>query len=824
MKVTNRPFTLLVVVVLILCSSQVFAQPLRFGIVMDGSNQSLEDLIAEIDSEVKSLVAEHEQITFSPSQIKNGAWNTAKINQAIDELMTDSSVDAVLALGAVSSHLLATRKELPKPAFAAHVINSKMQELEYSENSSGKKNLNYIDLEIDMGHHIDRFLEVYAFQQLHLVISPYMLEGIPQLESFLKNSANKRNIELVTVKASQNVVETARALDNAQAIYFSTLINLPSTAYRNLVTRINENKIPTMSMIGRKRVEEGIFIGISMDIDTKKLARRLALNIQRLTMGDDPAHFTVSFTHPERLTFNMETARQIGIFPTWAQMTDAVLINQEPTHERLLTISEVIQTALVRSLQLAAKRQELEAGTQNIERARSNLRPKLSIFGRQGMMDTDRAQSLMSPAKHTTQIGADLLYVLHSEQAKANIDIRKIMQAARQEEERALVLDIINDAAIAYLNVLKTKTMQTIQSDNLELTRANLEIAKFREQVGRSGPAEVYRWEIQMAGAKQAVIEASAMRKKSELALNQILNASQEEEFTTAECDIFSQAFFLDYLQVAPYIDNQKSFKVFRDFLVADTFAFSPEIQQVGMAIKAQERLQLSSRRKFREPEVALQGNVSRTVRESGAGANPATVPPPFSAMLSQPDKVDWYVGVNMSLNLHDGGDRTAALREVSAEIEKLRYDREFLMQRLELNTRASLEDARSSFSSISLAQSRADYAEKALDLVQSAYSRGAVNILDLIDSQNAALVAREASTNSIFNFLSDFVKVCRAVGTFDFIISHEYNMHWYERLNSFFKHQGDELITERRRREQRMPDFQISPRKEILYQEDNQN
>ena len=115
-----------------------------------------------------------------------------------------------------------------------------------------------------------------------------------------------------------------------------------------------------------------------------------------------------------------------------------------------------------------------------------------------------------------------------SEDAKANIDVQKFFLAAKKDEERGLMLDIIQKAAVSYLNVLKAKTLKNIQEDNLAVTRANLELAKQRESVGTAAPAEVYRWEIQMATARQAVIEADATKRKSELALNEALSNRQD--------------------------------------------------------------------------------------------------------------------------------------------------------------------------------------------------------------------------------------------------------------------------------------------------------
>jgi len=780
--------------------SSLSAATLRVGIVSDGETAGVHELVASTEEELEKLILDTDKIIFDESLTRSGEFSVEKIKDSITALSENKKVDVILGVGPVSSHLIAGVRKPKLPVIAVNVMHAGMQGLPDSGGGSGIKNLAYIDMSIDYANQINRFAEVKAFKTMHFLVSRYMLEAIPQLPEFVASQAEKIGVRVLTVAAERDLNKVAAALGDAEAVYIAPLPDFSGEQKKQLIMKINAMKIPSMAMVGTRLVEAGAFVGTSMETDIKKLARRLALNLQRLLLDEDPADFQTSFPQTVRMTINMQTAREIGIFPTWEQMADAVLLNEEADNvERELTMTQVVETALARNLQILAKAQELKAGEQAVNRARSSLKPKISAFARQTMLDDDRAESIMTPAKHSTQIGTDLMLVISSEQASANIDLQKLFQAARKEEERALLLDIIKDAALAYLNVLKTKTLQAIQRDNLEVTRANLEIAKFREQVGTSGPAEVYRWEIQMAGARQAVVDASAMRKKAELALNQILNASQEEEFTTAECDIFSEIFFPDYARLAPYIDNIHGFKIFRDFLTADTFAFAPEIQQISRAVEAWQRGHRSARRRYNNPVVALQGNFSRTLKESGIGEPKPAMPAPFNSVFSYPDKNDWYVGLNVSIPLFEGGDMPAAIKEAEANIRKLENDREYLMQRLELNTRASLEDARASFSSIGLSKSRAEYAAKTLDLVQSAYTRGAVNILDLIDAQNASLVAREASTNAVFNFLSDFVNVCRAVGTFDFILSPGTSSSWYERLESFYRNNGGQAIFKRK-------------------------
>jgi len=328
--------------------------------------------------------------------------------------------------------------------------------------------------------------------------------------------------------------------------------------------------------------------------------------------------------------------------------------------------------------------------------------------------------------------------------------------------------------------------MVNIQKDNLEVTRVNLEMAKLREKVGTSGPGEVYRWEIQMAGARQAVIGAQAVLKKAVMALNEVLQNSQEEEFDLDNFDLSKDSFYLNYVQMEPYIDNLRGYKIFKDFMVADTFEFSPEIRQIDGGIAAAERLLKSEKKRGKDPTVALQFNFTRTFKEWGTG-DEKFVPPPFNSVFKIPDKNDSYIGLNVSLPVFEGRARTASIKQVNAEVLRLKAERDYLKDRLELNTRVALEDAKASFASINLANSRAEYAEKMLELVQNAYSRGAVSVLDLIDAQNAFLVAKEAAADAVFSFVKDFVYVCRAVGSYDIMLDEKSNAEWFKRLRIYY-------------------------------------
>ncbi len=809
MKLSRKIRLIAVSFLFIGISSLCMAKTLRVGIVFDGPSDNTLTFVHDIEEELPNTLLANDKVVFPLDSRIAGKFDVNKIKVGLNQLMSEKNVDAVLAIGPVASHLAATLDKYSKPVIAAHIYNASMQKIRQKNGTSGVKNLSYIDMNLDIGQHIDKYQEIKTFKKLHLLISPYMLKGIPQLADSLKIQTEKAGVDLKILPSNIRAGEIATSLKDAEAVYVAPLPDLSDDHQCMLIARINEMKIPTMAMFGKETLKCGVLCTIATGIDTEKLSRRLANNLSRVLYKEDLSTFPTSFSHNQRLTINMETCRKVGIYPNFSAMTTADIINEEEQVARKISITQAIETALIKNLSKIAKNLEIEANIHAIDKARAALVPRGNIYFRQVEIDDDRAQSIFTPAQHATHLGTNLRYLIVSEDAKANIDVQKFFLAAKKDEERGLMLDIIQKAAVSYLNVLKAKTLKNIQEDNLAVTRANLEIAKQRESVGTAAPAEVYRWEIQMATARQAVIEADATKRKSELALNEALSNRQDEPFNTMEEDIFSNIFFFDYDRIAPYIDNIQSFDCFSNFLVEDSFAFSPEIAAVNKNLEATARMRRAHRRRrqFR-PTVDISANFDRTFEKAGDGKRKPDIPDvnlplsrlhpnvpgikdvnlPLSSYFKFPDDNDWSVALSLTFPLFDGALTGAALREADKMLDSLRTRRDDLMQKHELQTRVALENAKTSFISIKMSKQRVEYAEKALEAVRNAYSRGAINILDLIDAQNAYRIAKEANANAVFTFLSDFIQVCRSVGTFDFILNQRSNQEYYGRIENYFK------------------------------------
>jgi outer membrane protein TolC len=467
--------------------------------------------------------------------------------------------------------------------------------------------------------------------------------------------------------------------------------------------------------------------------------------------------------------------------PTWAVLTIADRVADERKEVgRSLSLGDAAREAITVNLDLLATERGVEAGAQDVSVARSFLLPQLDVSGSGVVIDQDQARNSFGRAAERMVTGSlTVRQLVYGDDAWAGYGIEKHLQIGREAERDQIRLDIAQAAATAYLNVLRAETAERIQKDNLDRTQTNLELARARESVGFSGPAEVYRWEGEIARQRRAVIDANSFRNLTEIELNRLLRRPLEEDFELQETDLRDPSVGISDERLARYLEDPWSFRILRDFLSVVSRENSPELQVLDQSIAAQERFLTSTKRSFWLPTIGVGGAVNHTFDRSGEGAEP---PEGFAA----PEDTDWNIGVEASLPLFEGAGRLAEKRSARATLEQLRTDREAVADRIEQRLRAAMHVAGASYASIELSQAAADAARKNLDLVLDSYSKGLLTVLDLLDAQNSSLVAEEDAANAVHDFLIDLLEVERAAGYVSCIASRAEKDMIIERLERF--------------------------------------
>ncbi|NIQ91063.1 MAG: TolC family protein [Deltaproteobacteria bacterium] len=762
----------------------------RIAIVIDGPPARLPDRIGPGKQEILRVTEGQFDVRFPAEMTVHGNWSYAQVKEAINSLLADPKVDLIIAGGYMASNYLGQMKNLPKPVIAAVLLDRELQRFPLKDGGSGVKNLSYIDTFISVSRDIKVFHEMVPFHNLAVLGSDLAFEAIPWLEKRFREIANEYTINLTVVKVDRSADEALAALPpETDAVYVMPLAKLSPGEFRKLVYGLILRRLPSFSSLGREDVEAGLLASARPKSDIQRLTRRIALNVQRILLGEKASALKVAFPLGEKLTINMATGRAIGFYPSWSTLTEAELLNEQVERvERRLSLQSAVREAIAANLDLAAQNRNVAAGEQVVNQARSSLLPQVDLDAQGAMIDDDRAESSRGLTPERSLTGSvTATQLLYDEDSWSNFSVEKRLQTSREEQRNTVELDIIRNAAVAYLDVLRAKTLERVEKDNLRLTRANLERALVRVSVGIANRSEEFRWRSEIARNRANVLFAQARTRRTENRLNRLLNRPLEEQFATIETDLRDPLLIVSDPRLLPYVDNPRNFRIYRDYVVEEGLLVAPELLGFDAAIGAQERILVNAKRAFWLPSFAAQGTVSEVLAESGEGKR--------SSSESDLDDTDWSVGVFATFPLVEGGGKFATIKRAREELSRLQLERQATAERIDQRVRSALHQASASYPNINLSRSAAEAARKNLELVTDQYVRGLVSIVDLLDAQNSSLRADQAAENAVFDFLIDWMDVERAAGRFDFLMTQAEREEWFQRLQEFFSKSGVEPI-----------------------------
>jgi ABC-type uncharacterized transport system substrate-binding protein len=436
-----------------------------------------------VKEEILRVTAREFDVRFPAEMTVHGNWRVADLKRAVDTLLADPKVDLVITLGYLATNYVCHKGELPKPVVAPIVIDAKLQNLPLKDGSSGVKNLSYIDPFISFERDIRVFREMVPFHSLVVLTRREALESIPWLEKKFRRFAQEYTINIHVVPIEFSADEALAAFpSDTDAVYLFPLSQLPPGEFRKLLYGLILRKLPSFSLLGGEDVEAGVLASAAPKSEISRLTRRIALNVQRILLGEKASTLKVAFPVGEKLTINMATGRAIGFYPSWSALTEAELLNEQVERvERRLSLQSAVRESIAANLDLAAENRNVAAGEQVVNQARSVLLPQVDLDAQGAVIDDDRAKTSGGVTPERSFTGSvTATQLLYDEDSWSNYSVEKKFQTSREEQRDTVELDIIRNAAVAYLDVLRAKTLERVEKDNLRLTRANLERALVR--------------------------------------------------------------------------------------------------------------------------------------------------------------------------------------------------------------------------------------------------------------------------------------------------------------------------------------------------------
>ncbi len=755
-------------------SFQLIAQNIvNIDLIVD-DDRGNEEFVEHLEQETNDLLDNSYNINY---RVKHAVKSISEAEQLINQSYSNDS-DIVISIGFLSSKALSSRSgNYTKPSIAGITLTDNNQE------SSGVHNYSYIKSPFSVKNDLLKFKQIIDFKNMGVFVDEITEKSV---KSYLNQF--KTDFEITYIRLTDNVSEDIKKIpSNIDAIYLLPYNYNTDEQEKQLISKLNSLKLPTFALIGRDNVEQGALASLASSDYIPTYTRRLALNIMKIVEGSDPKDFPVQVTGVEdEFVINMETAKKIGVYPDFKILSDATLINITSSPKgRELSLEGAVLEALENNLNLKVSQKNIDIQDAEIRHSKSNLYPQLSLNTSATLINNKMA-NIQSPSFMRDELSwmgnAQLSQVVYSEPVYANIAIQKLLKNVQEASFKTSKLDIFLQVSTSYLNYLKAKANLTIQKENVEVTKKNLNLSKTKEKIGHSSPADVYRFETSLAINNMTLNDALTNLEQAKFNLNQLLNRPNNEDFITEDVTLSSNLLFIVDPRINEHINNQFEVNKFSDFLIEYAFEHIPTLEQVDLNIQAQERSLRSNRRSLYLPQANIQGNVNQRF-----GRFMDHIPTDqIKAQGFDPYSTTWNVVGTVSLPIFQGWARRSNIQRDQASLDQLYLTKDNTKQMFETTIRTTIENVENSYGDVLLSGKAAEASKKYLEKTQDLYREGATNITTLLDAQNSSLSASLNAINARYQLISDALTAERYTGLIYMLSTEEEKEGFINQFNEY--------------------------------------
>ncbi len=774
------------------------AAPVRIGLVLDAHTPSVLAAADALRDALHALLDDPAAVHVERLAVVGAPLDRARAQAALSRALDHPGVDLVVAVGHGVGTLAAARTERPaRPLVAPWALDPALAGRD-PDAAAGAPDVHALTDPTLLSWPLDLLRELGPARSLAILAPPVIAElargspdrpdtaaGHPDTPATREDDPALQWVPLLADDPGAAVAGIASGTDAAIVLAG----HLTGEALDQLVGALRERGLPAYALDGRLAVERGVLAGLARQDEPRRLARRAALIIQALLTGAGASELLPAVAGRAHHLVNQATAGELGLaLPRSLRLeVELVAAGPDPGAETLDLAGAMREAARVRP-DVLARRAAVAAGAQEVALARSSLWPQLDLDVRVRQIDRDRAEAALgSRPERAASVGGRLSQVIYSEDAHAAVGIQEQRQRARKAGLQGERLDAMAAVAAAYLDLLQARTAVRIRRDDLQLTRTQRELARMRRRVGVAGPAELPRWEGRLAQRRAELIRASARAEQAAVVVNALLDHPLETPLAPRDAVPATVLPYLDACWLRQVVDHPARFERLRDWLVQEARQRAPRLQALAAAREAGRRALTAADRAWWVPTVAVFGDLSHRVAEGGAGTrgfalDPTGIPRelrPFAAAVDDafpppPGRTSWSAGVSFSLPLWEGGGRRAEQLRARRDLARADHDHAAAALRLERAVRAAAHAAGASLAVIEHAEAAADAAGRTLEAVTDAYARGATDVVDLLEAQNAALAAELEAATARHRFVADYLAAERVAGAFTLLLSPE--------------------------------------------------
>jgi outer membrane protein TolC len=262
-----------------------------------------------------------------------------------------------------------------------------------------------------------------------------------------------------------------------------------------------------------------------------------------------------------------------------------------------------------------------------------------------------------------------------------------------------------------------------IQRQRLEQSRAALELAKRKFEIGLIAEVEALRLEVEALRAEAGYAQARTQIESRRDALRQVLSMDMQ-----APLEVSTNVEFL----IVP-VDEEMA--------VAVGLARRTDMEQQRLRQRLSE-IDLQRTQQNMGPSASLNARINL----KGRGPDPEDVGRSFERSLLS-------ANINVGLPLVDGGRRRSAVRQAEIDLRQSELSSEEVRQRVIREIREAVRSVQEAERQIQLLNAALEVAERTFDVEQSRFELGLADSQELLDAQTDLTGSRTSALNAIVSY-----------------------------------------------------------------------
>ena len=295
-------------------------------------------------------------------------------------------------------------------------------------------------------------------------------------------------------------------------------------------------------------------------------------------------------------------------------------------------------------------------------------------------------------------------------QAKANYQYNQVGVQRTYNEMRSTVTD-------GYFTMLQADNMQKLSAESVARLEDHLKNVKAQYDVGVVAKVDVLRSQVELANAKQTLIQAENSYQVAEANMNKIVGLPMDTNLK------------LDNLLVYNAYDQNM------DDCLAYAAEHRPELMQAQYNVDAAKGALM----------VARSGHMPQVAASASQSWSDTNWP--------GDEKGNWGVGVNVSMNVFDTGVTLSKIHGAEADLKKAEETYRNTVDSVNLDVRSNYLGLREAEKRISTTKLAVEQADEDYRIAQLRYMSGVGTNTDVLDAQVALTQAKTNYTQALYDY-----------------------------------------------------------------------